>query len=272
MITLWLACNPGSSVQIEGHDSIPPVVTIPSGTYQIGPSDGITVPHTFQRLVTLTYSFAIQTTEVTYSQWLEVTPDIPDQYCDSDIRRHTMSPAHPVRCVSWCHAVVFANQKSRLDGYVSAYDMTDTFTADVDAIYCNEQAQFVRLNHEANGWRLPTEAEWEIAAATEEDTHAGWYKENAKGHPHPVAQFPANKWGLYDTQGNVFEWIWERFGDYELRTVTDPFHFEVPLVEVYTRPQRRSYLSPKVLAPYSRPNASPSMKHRHRISTCSNHT
>ena len=42
--------------------------------------------------------------------------------------------------------------------------------------------------------------------------------------------------GLYDTQGNVFEWIWERFGDYELRTITDPFHFEVPLVEVYTRP------------------------------------
>ena len=92
MITLWLACSTGSSVQTEGTDSIPSVVIIPSGTYPIGPADGITVPHTFQRSVTLTYSFAIQTTEVTYSQWLEVTPDLPDQYCDSDLRQHAMSP------------------------------------------------------------------------------------------------------------------------------------------------------------------------------------
>ena len=263
MITLWLACSIDSPVQTEDNTPRSSVVTVPSGTYQIGPSDGITVPHTFQRSVTLTYSFAIQTTEVTYSQWLEVTPDIPDQYCDSDVRKHTMSPNHPVRCVSWCNVVVFANQKSRLDGYLPAYDMTDTFTADVDAIYCNEQAQFVRLNQDANGWRLPTEAEWEIAAATQEETINGWYKENANGHPQPVAQFPANKWGLYDTQGNVFEWIWERFGDYELRATTDPFHFEVPLVEVYTRPIKGgAYLSPKdALAPYNRPNASPSMKH-----------
>ena len=265
MITLWLSCSTVSSVQTKGKDSTPSVVTIPSGTYQIGPLDEMTVPHTFQRSVTLTYSFEIQTTEVTYSQWLEVSPDIPDQYCDSDVRPHDMTPNHPVRCVSWCNAVVFANQKSHLDGYVSAYDMTDTFTADVDAIYCNEQAQFVRLNPDTNGWRLPTEAEWEIAAAMDLEQHdeRSWYKDNSNGHPHPVAQFDPNKWGIHDTQGNVFEWIWERFGDYEQITVTDPFHFEVPLVEVYTRPIKGgSYLSPKdALAPYHRPNASPSMKH-----------
>ena len=122
----------------------------------------------------------------------------------------------------------------------------------------------MQINHDANGWRLPTEAEWEIAATDSTDNdEQGWYQNNANGRPHPVAQFDANPWGLYDTKGNVFEWIWERFGDFELQSVTDPFHFEIPLVEVYTRPIKGgSYLSSRdAMAAYNRPNASPSLRH-----------
>ena len=261
---LWFACSPHSSIDLVDESPVGQEVIISSGTYQIGAPKDMTVSHSIARSVTLTYDFTIQRTELTYAQWLKVTPELPNQYCEANISPHTMSPSHPVRCVSWCDAVVFANQKSLYDGYLPAYEMTDTFTATVDVIYCNEQAQFVQINHNANGWRLPTEAEWEIAAT--DSTNAdekGWYKNNSNGHTHPVAQFDANKWGLYDTKGNVFEWIWERFGDYELTSVTDPFHFEVPLVEVYTRPIKGgSFLSSKeALAPYNRPNASPSLRH-----------
>lgn len=261
---LWLACLPRPSSKYKDDNPIGQEVLIPAGTYQIGTPENVSVPHNFRRNVTLTYDFFIQRTELTYAQWLEVTPELPNQFCDDTISPFTMSPSHPVRCISWCDAVVFANQKSLLDGYLPAYEMTDTFTATVDVIYCNEQAQFVQITPNANGWRLPTEAEWEIAATDSPSADAqGWYKKNANGHPHPVAQFDANKWGLYDTKGNVFEWIWERFGDYELTSVTDPFHFEVPLVEVYTRPIKGgAFLSSKeALAPYNRPNASPSLRH-----------
>ncbi len=265
MIFFWMACGFNPSEPITEQDSVSAVVTISAGTYQIGSSKELNVPHTLQRTVTLTYDFVIQSTEVTYKQWLAVTPNLPNQYCESGIQSHRMSPTNPVRCVSWCDVIVFSNQKSISDGYDPAYIINEAFISNIDTIYCNEQAQFVRLNQDSNGWRLPTEAEWEIAAAIdlEENDERAWYKGNSNGHPHPVAQFEPNKWGLYDTRGNVFEWIWERFGDYELRTVTDPFHFEVPLIEVYTRPIKGgSYLSPKTaLAPYNRPNASPSMMH-----------
>lgn len=261
---LWLACTPQPPTVLVDISPVGQEVVIPAGTYQIGPPDNVTIPHNLQRKVTLTYDFTIQQTELTYAQWLEVTPELPNQYCETNISAHKMGPHHPVRCVSWCDAVVFANQKSLLDGYLPAYEMTDTFTATVDVIYCNEQAQFVQINPHANGWRLPTEAEWEIAATDSSDRdEQGWFQSNANGHPHPAAQFNANQWGLYDMRGNVFEWIWERFGDYEQRSVTDPFHFEVPLVEVYTRPIKGgSFLSSKeALAPYNRPNASPSLRH-----------
>ena len=261
MLFIWLSCASSSEVDSSSNERS---IVIPSGTYTIGPPDGVNLPPTMSRSVTLTYSFAIQRTEVTYTQWLEVMSEIPNQFCDHELEIHELSPDHPVRCVSWCDAVVFANAKSMFDGYLPAYQLSNSFTAQTDVIYCNEHAQFVRLNPSSDGWRLPTEAEWEIAAIddTQPET-AGWYSENANGHAHPAAQFPENKWGLYDTRGNVFEWVWERFGDYQAKKVTDPFHFEIPLVEVYTRPIKGgSFLSSKDgLSAYNRPNASPSMRH-----------
>ena len=231
MMFLWLACTSNPSVEIDGIESFPSVVTIPSGTYQIGPSDGISVPHTFQRSVTLTYSFAIQSTEVTYSQWLEVTPNIPDQYCDSDVQPHDMSPVHPVRCVSWCNAIVFANQKSRVDGYLPAYDMTDTFTAEVDAIYCNEQAQFVRLNQGANGGGCRRKQNGKLRQPHKETIMVGTKK--TRRSPSACRTVPANN-GACTTPRQCPNG-WERFGDYELTIIP----FQSTIGRVYTSHQRR---------------------------------
>ena len=124
----------------------------------------------------------------------------------------------PVRCVSWCEAIAFANLKStseRLDPVYKFVENGETPKHDID---CNEGAQFVEMKHDANGWRLPTEAEWEIASGTSSMTtltERAWFETNSNNQPHPVARKQPNELGLYDMHGNMHEWIWERFGEFE---------------------------------------------------------
>jgi hypothetical protein len=76
----------------------------------------------------------------------------------------------------------------------------------------------VTWNHQANGYRLPTEAEWELMAGAQEPwNYAGghdlsaiaWHGENAQGSTQPVSQKRANAWGLHDCSGNVWEWVYD---------------------------------------------------------------
>jgi formylglycine-generating enzyme len=110
--------------------------------------------------------------------------------------------------VSWADAVVFCNELSRAEGLEPVY-----------RIYGDR----IKVSWEHNGWRLPTEAEWEYAArAGEEMLYAGgnelddvgWYAKNSRGQAHAVGQKRPNSWGLYDMSGNVWEWCWDWYGSY----------------------------------------------------------
>lgn len=111
----------------------------------------------------------------------------------------------PVTDVSWLDAVRFCNQLSEQAGRRPCYRGGD-----------DPDGRDVAWDRAADGWRLPTEAEWERAcrAGSAEARYGpldaiAWYAGNSGGRIHPVGTKAPNAWGLHDTLGNAWEWCWD---------------------------------------------------------------
>jgi sulfatase modifying factor 1 len=126
---------------------------------------------------------------------------------------------HPVVCVSWYDAVKYCNWLSKRDGLTPCYSGSGDNTV---------------WHYSSNGYRLPTEAEWEYAArgvlkgrgyefaGSNSVDDVGWYWDNAGRNSHSVGQKMPNELGLYDRSGNVFEWYWDWYDVYIPSCQTDP--------------------------------------------------
>jgi len=120
----------------------------------------------------------------------ERTPDVP--------------ASAPVTRVSWLEAVAFCNALSELDGLRPAYRI---------------RGRRVRwAGPDAEGWRLPSAAEWQTLCVADQPgwwralDRVAWHAGNAGGRPRPVAKRRPNPWGLHDMLGNAAEWLWDDGG------------------------------------------------------------
>lgn len=188
------------------------MVHIKSGSFHIGSPDSD--KHAWpdekpQHQVTISRPFALARHEVTLKQWAELmeTPPILQPSGPEVATNSQDNKQIPVAGVSWREAIVFCNRLSEKNGLTPFYEVKE------DAITILG----------GNGFRLPTEAEWEFAAraGTQTRWHFGddpklldqfaWYSGNAGGVLQPVGKLEANPWGLHDMYGNVPEWCWDRY-------------------------------------------------------------
>ena len=228
------------------HTTEPLFAQIPGGEFTMGDrldEDKNAPPHKVN-----VSAFYMQKMEVSKAQW-DAVREWGAKHGYADLPEGKGKAAdHPVQSVSWYDVVQWCNAKSEMEGLTPCY-YTDTAQT---SVYRNGSIDLANTMAmwTANGYRLPTEAEWEKAArggldgkrflwgdviSLEQANFSNTGKESFQtgstgptgrdgGEPNttPVGRFPANGFGLHDMAGNVCEWCWDRDGRYPSTLQTDP--------------------------------------------------
>ncbi|PKL79907.1 MAG: hypothetical protein CVV25_06410 [Ignavibacteriae bacterium HGW-Ignavibacteriae-4] len=211
--------NGNISVEVNGvkTNSIPisvsltpkyDTVRVSAGKFMMGALSGFS-DETPIHEVTLSRDLYVFSYEVTKELWSQVmdTLIIPaDEF------------RFPADSITWLRAIEFCNKMSDIYGLDKAYNLV---------------GPNVTFDYNANGWRLPTEAEWEFfcKAGTDEDfsgngdiNQMGYFDSNSGLNSHKVGEKLINQYGLYDIHGNMWEWCWDKYEEtfYTSNPMIDP--------------------------------------------------
>lgn len=224
--------------------AVPPpeeFVLVQGGTFQMGsPEEEAWRSEDEVRHTVTVNDFYMSAYELTQAEYQEITGENPSNFTGEDL---------PVENISWLDAVSYCNARSEWEGLMPVYTVDGTD---------------VTWDRSADGYRLPTEAEWEYACragtttpfntetsiSAEESNYYGHYpyeiednyfsQGNLTTKPGeyrqatvPVNSFSPNPWGLYNMHGNVGEWVWDYYGAYNTEEQTDPTGVETGTLRVY---------------------------------------
>ena len=222
----WMAEKQDEITEIRKSRENMQDVLVKGGTFQMGSpeSEPERSSDEIQHTVTVG-NFYMSKTEISQKEYQEIMGVNPSEMQGDDL---------PVTNITWYDAVQYCNAKSEKKGLTPCYTISGTT---------------VTWDQSANGYRLPTEAEWEYAARANTDTpfsfgdyvhnsdancyNAYGYNNDASGtwvngsdaylrKTVAVDQYPANAYGLYNMHGNAAEWVWDWYGAYDSDASTNP--------------------------------------------------
>ncbi|MGA2621237.1 MAG: formylglycine-generating enzyme family protein [Thermoguttaceae bacterium] len=183
------AAEPDSAPVASAHGGVE-MVALPGGWFEMGAADAAEPDQPRHKVYVSPLSMdKYPVTQEEYEKRMGRNPS------------HWRSPGNPVEQIRWREAADYCNARSHAEGLQPAYDLRTG-----------------QCNFDADGYRLPTEAEYEYALRAGATTayffgdsaadlpRYAWFKPNSPRGPHPVGQKPPNAWGLCDMIGGVWEW------------------------------------------------------------------